>query len=77
MPPDPMQMTVKALKLIGFGGPWSRSGRAEAARAEISGHLRNGDPRPVIGRSFPLVEAAEAHRAVEGRATTGKAVLVV
>ena len=54
-----------------------RPGRAEAARAEIPGHLRNGDPRPVVGRSFPLVEAAEAHRAVEGRATTGKAVFIV
>lgn len=76
-PPDPMQMNVKGLTLSAFGGPWLRPGRAEAARAEISVHLQNGDLRPVFGRSFPLAEAAEAHRAVEGRATSGKVVLTV
>jgi NADPH2:quinone reductase len=30
---------------------------------------------PLIGQSFPLAKAAEAHAAVENRATTGKTVL--
>ena len=75
-PPDLMQMNVKGLTLRGFGGPWIRPGRAQAARAEISRYLRRGDLRPVLDHSFPLSDAAEAHRAVEGRATTGKVVLV-
>jgi len=29
-----------------------------------------------IGARFPLADAAEAHRALEGRATTGKVLLV-
>lgn len=32
--------------------------------------------RPVVGRTFPLEEVAAAHAALEGRATTGKVVLV-
>ena len=76
-PPDLMQMNVKGLTLSGFGGPWLRPGRAQAARKEISAHLVTGDLRPVLSRSFPLAEAAEAHRAVEERRTTGKVVLVV
>lgn len=75
-PPDLMQMNVKGLTLSGFGGPWIRPGRAAAARREISRHLTKGKLR-VTGPSFPLAEAAEAHRAVEDRATTGKVVLAV
>ena len=29
-----------------------------------------------IGKRFPLAEAAEAHRAIESRATTGSTVLI-
>lgn len=75
-PPDLMQMNVKGQALIGFGGPWIRPGRAQAARKEISRYLRDGKLK-ITGPSFPLAEAAEAHRAVESRTTTGKAVLTV
>ncbi|WP_285486102.1 zinc-binding dehydrogenase [Amycolatopsis taiwanensis] len=37
----------------------------------------NGRVRPVIGQRFPLTEAAQAHRAIETRATLGKTLLVV
>lgn len=39
--------------------------------------LENGWLDFRVGCSFPLAEAAEAHRALEGRATTGKVVLTV
>lgn len=39
--------------------------------------LENGWLDFRVGRSFPLAEAAEAHRALEGRTTTGKVVLTV
>lgn len=76
-PPDLMQMNIKGLALSGFGGPWIRPGRVGAARVDISQHLQRGDLRPVVSHSFPLADAAEAHRAVEGRRTTGKVTLVV
>jgi NADPH2:quinone reductase len=42
-----------------------------ALAAVVSGVLR-----PLIGGRFPLAEAAEAHRALESRASVGKVVLV-
>jgi NADPH2:quinone reductase len=37
--------------------------------------LRSGVVRPVVGRTFPLAEAAEAHRLLGGRQTVGKLLL--
>ena len=35
-----------------------------------------GKVRPIVGATFPLAEAAEAHRLVESRRSSGKVVLV-
>ena len=35
-----------------------------------------GELKLRIGKTFPLAEAAEAHRQLEGRATTGKILLI-
>jgi NADPH2:quinone reductase len=32
--------------------------------------------RPIVGAEFPLEQAGEAHRVIEGRKTTGKVVLI-
>lgn len=76
-PPDLMRLNVQGQSVAGFGGPWIRPGRAEAARVEISHHLTTGELKPVIGLSLPLAQAAEAHRALENRETTGKVLLTV
>ena len=39
--------------------------------------VADGTIRPVVGRTLPLTEAAEAHRLMESGATTGKILLVV
>jgi NADPH:quinone reductase len=44
--------------------------------AEVFGAVTSGDLDVRIGATYPLAEAAEAHRALEGRATTGKVLLV-
>ncbi len=36
---------------------------------------REGSIRPVVGAEFPLVQAADAHRLIESRQSTGKVVL--
>jgi len=38
--------------------------------------LRSGSVRPAVGRTFPLEEAAAAHRALVGRQTVGKLLLI-
>jgi NADPH2:quinone reductase len=43
---------------------------------DLFGWLAAGRLSVRIGASFPLAEAAEAHRALEGRKTTGKVVLL-
>ncbi|MEV5827337.1 zinc-binding dehydrogenase [Spirillospora sp. NPDC052242] len=45
--------------------------RAERALAEAAA----GRPAPVVGRTFPLERAAEAHAAIEARAVVGKTLL--
>ena len=36
-----------------------------------------GELRPVVGQTFPLERAADAHAAIEARATVGKTLLDV
>jgi NADPH2:quinone reductase len=43
---------------------------------DVLSAVKNGDLDVRIGATFPLSRAADAHRALEGRATTGKVVLV-
>jgi NADPH:quinone reductase-like Zn-dependent oxidoreductase len=38
--------------------------------------VADGTVRPVVGRTFPLADAAEAHRLVESGGSTGKILLV-
>lgn len=49
-------------------------GRARAK--ELLGWVRDGRVKVEIGARFPLEEAAEAHRALEGRETVGKVLII-
>jgi NADPH2:quinone reductase len=48
----------------------------EARAAEVLGDAAAGRLKVRIDRTCPLAEAAEAHRALEGRQTTGKVLLI-
>ncbi|HET7714471.1 MAG TPA: quinone oxidoreductase [Bauldia sp.] len=48
----------------------------EASAAELFEVLRSGTIKIAVGRVLPLSDAAEAHRALEARETTGATVLV-
>ena len=43
---------------------------------EVVRHMANGALRPVVDRTLPLSECAQAHRLIEGRAVFGKIVLL-
>lgn len=51
---------------------------ADLARtaARLFDRIRRGVVKPAIGQRFALADAADAHRALEGRQTTGSTVLV-
>ena len=51
-------------------------GAARPAPATSSAGCATGRLKLRIGHEFPLAQAAEAHRALEGRRTTGKVLLV-
>ena len=48
----------------------------QASAARVFEMIRSGVVQVRIGARFPLREAAEAHRAIESRATTGSTVLL-
>lgn len=51
-------------------------GLVERAAKDVLRLWEGGAVRPIVGAEFPLEEAAEAHRLVEERRSTGKVVLV-
>ena len=79
-------------RMLSFGlasGSWSDVSAEEAAARGVAlvqtgrparEHTERalaGDLKPVIGQRFPLERAADAHAAMEARATVGKTLLVV
>ncbi|HEV2131098.1 MAG TPA: zinc-binding dehydrogenase, partial [Longimicrobiaceae bacterium] len=44
--------------------------------SEVLNAVRSGELKLRIEREYPLAQAAEAHRALEGRQTTGKVLLI-
>jgi NADPH2:quinone reductase len=48
----------------------------QQATAELMALWKQGAVRPVVGATFPLSEAADAHRLIEERKSVGKVVLV-
>jgi len=51
-------------------------GLVRAAAEEVLGLWQDGAVRPVVGATFPLEQAAEAHRSIDERRHLGKVVLV-
>jgi NADPH2:quinone reductase len=76
---DPQILNTKGSLLLGrpslahfIADPAELAWRAE----EIFGAITNGSLDVRIGAEFALTDAADAHRALEGRQTTGKVLLI-
>jgi NADPH:quinone reductase len=70
--------TVTGFFLSGFIAGQSRDRGAFAARllSELGGYVESGRLRLQRGGTYKLAQAADAHRAIETRGTTGKIVLM-
>ncbi|NJP96282.1 zinc-binding dehydrogenase [Nonomuraea sp. FMUSA5-5] len=74
----PMELIGRSVTLTGFsaGLIWSRPAYARALVTEVLDLATAGRLTPVIGQRFPLERAADAHAAIEARATIGKTLLI-
>src|SRR5215475_14488367 len=81
-PTDPLNvaaLSAKSIKVSGFMLPTvSRGfpGKTRESAERCFGLMREGRLKLHIGRTFPLAEAADAHRHLESRQSTGKLVLL-
>jgi NADPH:quinone reductase len=74
-----IQLMYKNLSVVGYWlSAWlSRPDRIAVATIELMQYLATGTLQIVVGQTYPLADAAEAHRAIAERKTTGKVVLLV
>lgn len=70
--PDRRDVTVRGIEQVQFVPQEARRLIARALSEAAAGRLR-----PVIGQTFPLERAAEAHAAIEERAVVGKTLLLI
>ena len=61
---------------VRFSDYTADSAELQAAARELFDALASGTLRPAAPRCLPLAQAAEAHRLIEGRGTTGALVLI-
>nr|WDT76846.1 MAG: NADPH:quinone reductase [Candidatus Manganitrophus sp.] len=72
-PRDAMNEEATILGMLLFNATEKEMASIHAA---LGAGLANGTLRPVIGRRFPLAEAAQAHQAVMAPGTYGKIILI-
>ena len=79
LPPlPPEQIFAKNLQVNGLnigGKPWTQAVHL-AALDEILALMAEGKVKPVISKTFPMNEVADAHRYLSNRQTMGKVILV-
>jgi NADPH2:quinone reductase len=73
---DPRDTMQREVDLRGMVLPNTPRAEMASIHAALVAGLENGTLRPVIGKEFPLAEAAQAHRAVMEPGAVGKIVLV-
>ncbi|MGB6977959.1 MAG: zinc-binding dehydrogenase [Candidatus Acidiferrales bacterium] len=75
----PMQLMAKNMSVIGvnLGRLGARGGMLRTELADIFQMYAAGKVKPVIGKTFPLTEAAAAHQYIHDRKNIGKVILSV
>jgi NADPH2:quinone reductase len=73
----PEEVERRGLTVVGLPQVLAGPGEARAATAEALAAAAAGWLVPTIGQEYPLDRAADAHAAIEARATVGKSLLIV
>jgi NADPH2:quinone reductase len=73
---DPRNTMQRDADVRGMILPNTPPSELASIHAALVAGLENGTLRPVVGKEFPLADAAQAHRAVMESGATGKIVLV-
>jgi NADPH2:quinone reductase len=76
VPIHPDELYGRSLKVSSFWMATDPPERWASARRELQRWVLEGKLRVTLGQTFPLAEAADAHRRLEQRRTQGKLVLV-
>jgi NADPH2:quinone reductase len=74
---DPRDTMQRDVDLRGMALPNTPPKEMASIHAALVAGLENGTLRPVIGKEFPLAEAAQAHRAVMEPGALGKIILAL
>jgi NADPH2:quinone reductase len=80
VPPTPIQPAQLMARSVSVAGFWlahllQRPDLLAEAVNDLLGMIERGELRPVIGATYPLERAADAHRALLDRTSVGKLVL--
>jgi len=70
------ELSRRGIEVIGLGGQRELTFDIPALIAEALDMGAAGRLRAIIGQTYPLADAAAAHRAIESRATVGKTLLI-
>jgi NADPH:quinone reductase len=73
---NPRDAMLRDVDLRGMVLPNTSPAEMASIHAALVAGLENGTLRPVIGKEFPLAEAAQAHRAAMAPGALGKIVLI-
>lgn len=75
----PLSLMNRNRGVFGFnlGHLWDETGQLRRAMAQLLEEIGRSGIRPVIARTFPLEQAADAHRFIQSRGNIGKVVLRV
>ncbi|HXD75982.1 MAG TPA: medium chain dehydrogenase/reductase family protein [Vicinamibacterales bacterium] len=65
----------RAVMGLNLGHLWTEGRQLRAAMDDILAHAAAGRLRPVVAKTFPLEQAAEAHRYIQSRGNIGKVIL--
>ena len=70
-----LKLTGDAVIGVNLGHLWDHIGMLRREMASLLGDFDAGRLKAVVGKTFPLVEAAKAHRFMQERQNVGKVVL--